>query len=171
MYGAPRSPSYIDDWEEGKSPVSLRSLCEETGEKLRSFREVSDCDLLSASARCITFIWAMKCDGSIKIAVEELAELPNGDELTGHPRRRNYPRHPADEKKLGHPCLVEGEHARIAGELFLDEADGDGFRWFANDSSGRYCKEFPPTKVQIKNAIELVESKIGDRVTWDNLEE
>jgi hypothetical protein len=80
----------------------------------------------------------MAPDTTIWIAVEELA-LADGIKRRGVPKRRNG-QHPASEKKLGHPTLVDGGKARIAGELAIEEISGR-FAWVVNCSSGRYCYE------------------------------
>ncbi len=110
-------------------------------------------------------------DSDIKLAAEEIAELPDVRELTGHPRRRNFPSHPADEKKLGHPCLIDEQPARIAGELFLDHDDDDNLVWFVNTNSGRYCRSKPPSGEQGENARALFERLMKQRVEFDSLED
>lgn len=174
MYGALRDPSSVAPWETKRSP---RSLCElgknsiEPARFLGSFLDACNNSLFEANGRCITLIWAMRKTGDVKLAIEEIAELPDGNELSGHPRRRNYPRHPAEEKKLGHPCLLLGEAARIAGELFLDRDESGDLKWYVNTNSGRFCRESPPTKTQERNVVELFKSFTGLDVVLDDIEE
>ena len=132
------------EWETGVKPKSLTILTKEMGEKLRSYRELAQSSLFWNVAQCSSFLWAMSDGGDVMIAYEEIVvdlDIADHPELKeGYPRRRGYPTHPATEKKLGHPTLVGGGKARIAGELFLDVKD-EKLHWFVNCNSGRYCRE------------------------------
>lgn len=85
--------------------------------------------------------------GDIYIAVEEIALQSLAELHVGYPRLRGY-EHPSEHKKLGHPTLLGGGEARIAGELALDEMKGK-LHWFLNAHSGRYCRQLPPSKSQL----------------------
>jgi hypothetical protein len=168
-FGVPRGPDSIYPWEANRLPRSLSKLCSNLGKKLLQSVDLANVELFRFSSRAITYIWAMDALGEIFIAVEELAELPDGRNLTGHPRRRDYPQHPAEEKKLGHPTLLAGGHARMAGELFMD-SDIDGvMKWYINDNSGRYCKRVPPTKSNKDNILNKFRELIGNSVVFDQL--
>lgn len=169
-FGSLRSPYKVDPWEAGRRPESLSELTPELGKHLASYRDVVQTCLFKHAARTLTYLWVMRDDGEIAMAVEELAEMPDGTDVHGFPRRRNYPRHPAEEKKLGHPCLVSECDARVAGELFLDELTGT-LCWYVNVSSGRYCRFEPPTPDQVANVVELFRDLIGDDVKLDDLTE
>ena len=141
-YGKIRDASKRDDggcfqeWEKGHEPVSLFMLNSETAAQLTGALELARQAPFGIALTTIGYIWVMKPDCSIWIAVEELA-LADGIKRRGVPKRRNG-QHPASEKKLGHPTLVKGGPARIAGELAIEEISGR-FRWMINCSSGRYC--------------------------------
>lgn len=167
-YGKLRAPYKVDPWEVGRCPESRSVLTRDLGQFLAGYRKVSQNGLFKHAARSITYLWAMKDNGEISIAVEELAEMPDGTEVRGFPRRRNYPRHPAEEKKLGHPCLVEERDARVAGELFLDEVTGT-LCWYVNVSSGRYCRFHPPTPAQVANVVQQFRELIDEEVKLDDL--
>lgn len=171
MYGPLRSPSEVAYWEQGRRPRSLSTLTDDTGRRLSAYCGVCGSPLFACAASAIAFLWVMDESGDIKLAVEEIAELPDGRELTGHPRRRNFPSHPSDEKKLGHPCLVDEQPARIAGELFLDHADDGELVWFVNTNSGRYCRSRPPSGEQGKNVRDLFAKHMQQRVEFDSLED
>ncbi|WP_370301650.1 hypothetical protein [Pseudooceanicola sp.] len=96
--------------------------------------------------------------------------MPDGTVVAGYPRRRNFPVHPAEEKKLGHPTLLAGNMARVAGELFLDEDENELF-WFMNVSSGRYCRFDPPTAAQVRKALGLFQELIDEEVRLDDIRE
>jgi hypothetical protein len=168
-FGVPRAPDNMYIWEIDRLPRSLSKLCANLGQQLSQLVDLANVNLFRFSSRAITYIWAMDVFGDIHIAVEELAELPDGRNLTGHPRRRDYPQHPAEEKKLGHPTLLGGGLARMAGELFLDK-DTDGVMiWYINDNSGRYCKRIPPTQSNKDKILNKFRELIGPSVVFDQL--
>lgn len=174
VYGLPRLPSLMREWEAGVSPVSKSKLDRDLGQKLRIYRDLSGDGLFRAAAQCFLFLWVMDVDGNIIIAYEEIvtgeiSHSTNGSLLkNGHPRRRGFPSHPADEKKLGHPTLVGGGEARIAGELFLDILDGS-LQWYVSCGSGRYCRDLPPTKRHQEAVHQLFTALIDDQVRFDRL--
>lgn len=168
MYGAIREPYKIDPWEVNKRPLSISSLTGDLGEVLSNYCKACKEDILKHAAQAITFLWVMKADGQVTMAVEELADMPDGTERRGFPRRRNYPNHPAEEKKLGHPCLVDGCGARVAGEFFLDEVGGN-LTWYVNVSSGRYCRFNPPNQSQAQNVLQMFRSLVSVEVELDDL--
>jgi hypothetical protein len=152
-YGVPRLPERVDKWEAGRSPASLSNLDSGVASDLAAVEKLAQTPLFRHSERAKNYIWAMAVDGSIKIAVEELAPDPVMSDGAGYPRRRGYA-HPSEEKKLGHPTLLGGAEARIAGELAFDEFDGE-LRWVFNVNSGRYCRQQPPSAEQIASAADL----------------
>jgi len=170
-YGALRLPSSIREWEEGASPASKAPLTEAVGEALRQYREICQTDLFWSAAQCFLFLWVMNEACELVISYEEIVTgeswMANQTGLkNGHPRRRGFPSHPADEKKLGHPTLLDGGMARIAGELFLDVAD-DKLQWYVSCGSGRYCRDKPPDSEQQKQVHQLFMALIDDQVRFD----
>jgi hypothetical protein len=168
-FGAAKQPSRIDSWEMDAKPKSLSELDNRTSKALKGYGEIARLDLLKFDAMAKRFIWAIDRDGGVKIAVEELAALPDGGDSVGHPRRRHFPIHPAQERKLGHPCLVDGGVARIAGELFLDVNEGGKLGWYVNVKSGRYCREERPTSAHEGNVLGLFREMIGSNIQFDGL--
>lgn len=164
QFGSVRSPEKIDKREEGRRPESISTLNGSLAGNLEKLKALAQCDLFRFAARAKNYIWAMDEAGKIVIAVEELAlDRPEAD-YTGYPRRRGY-KHPSEEKKLGHPTLLNGGKARIAGELAFDD-DDDGLVWVLNANSGRYCKQMPPTNAQI-DAVAGVFKGLGVDVKVD----
>ena len=150
-FGEIRHPDRIDEWED-RVPDSLSTLDVDLATSLAELEKLVQCKLLKSAARAKNYIWAMAPDGEIRIAIEELAVQQPEATFSGYPRRRGY-KHPSEEKKLGHPTLLQGKGARIAGELAFDELDGR-LRWVFNVNSGRYCRARPPSDLQIKQAAE-----------------
>jgi hypothetical protein len=79
-------------------------------------------------------LWAVTEDGRILIGLEVVC-LKNSVN-THFPRMRGVPLE-AMVDSLGHPLLVAGGAARIAGELSLDD-DGRSMDWTITNKSGRY---------------------------------
>lgn len=169
-FGASKMPSRIDSWEVNAKPRSLSSLDGPVGTTLRRYRRIAKFELLKFDAMTKRFIWAMDAGGEVKIAVEELAGMPDGSASVGHPRRRNYPIHPAQERKLGHPCLVDGAKARIAGEFFLDESEKGKLVWYVNVKSGRYCRDRRPTKKHQENVLRHFRNMIEVEIQFDSFD-
>jgi hypothetical protein len=163
-------PSRIDSWEQQAKPRSLSSLDSRVGITLKRYRRIAKSELLKFDAMVKRFIWAMDAGGAVKIAVEELAGMPDGSASVGHPRRRHYPIHPAQERKLGHPCLVNGVEARIAGEFFLDESERGDLVWYVNVKSGRYCRDRRPTKKHQENVLGHFRNMIDAEIQFDSFD-
>lgn len=145
-YGPVRLPEKVDEWERDRKPASLSDL-RAAARSLLDIENLANSFLMRQSLRAQNFLWVMDADGFVLIAVEELAITYPDVPYSGYPRRRGY-RHPHEEKKLGHPTLVAGGPARIAGELALD-TDGAGLRWILNANSGRYCRQMPPDSAHL----------------------
>lgn len=156
-YGEKRAPQSIDPWE-NLAPVSLSTLDGNLASELAALETAAQGGLFRAAARTFTYIWAMDGTGAVKMAMEELALRQPDARFGGYPRRRGYS-HPAESKKLGHPTLLNGGEARIAGELAFDELGGR-LRWVLNANSGRYCRHKPPTENQLGN-VSLIFRQLG----------
>lgn len=167
-FGTMRAPSKVDAWEVDRAPASKTRVDAAVGNGLVAYKDAVQLQLFAHAARCVTYIWVIDADGSVHMSVEELAELPDGTEIMGYPRRRDYPRHPAEEKKLGHPTLVGGNNARVGGELFLD-VKGGKLMWFVNVNSGRYCQFAPPSPEQVANVLETFQELVEPEVELDDV--
>lgn len=175
QYGYLKAPTEINWWEKDRSPLSLGTLSKDLGSLLRAYRGNCQHILLRQTAQCFTIIWAMDESGDVKIAFEELTTeaLAHGGTLAtnaGYPRRRGATYHPVEEKKLGHPTLLGGGKARVAGELILDIVD-DKLFWYVNCSSGRYCRTSPPSSAQKKAVHDLFIQLMDDEVLWDDVDD
>jgi hypothetical protein len=147
-------------------------MTKEIGADLKGYRDLAQTDLFWNVSQCFAFIWAMDSVGDVHIAYEEiLVDMDGVADLSklkeGYPRRRGFPVHPAMEKKLGHPTLIGGGPARVAGELFLDVRD-QKLHWFVNCGSGRYCADRKPSKRQSDNVHELFMEFIDNEVLYDD---
>lgn len=104
-------------------------------------------------AIAVTVIWAVTRDGDMVFALEET--IVEGGTSRG-PRMRGIPLN-GNVKPLGHPLLVNGAGARIAGELYLDHTNGEGdLIWVLNNRSGRYGMHKSRTREHLQNAAELL---------------
>jgi hypothetical protein len=165
-YGVLRDPDNTDDWERGRRPLSRVRLNSQVAVSLGEFSKLASQSIFRSLATAHTYIWAMDVDGTVFIAVEELAIIQENARFQGYPRRRGF-QHPSENQKLGHPTLLDSGPARIAGELALDEAEDGSIIWILNVRSGRYCKRLPPNRSQIENVRELFEAN-GLEVTIDH---
>ncbi|MER9628345.1 MULTISPECIES: hypothetical protein [unclassified Mesorhizobium] len=154
-FGELREPERIMSWEKERSPNSLCTVDVGLLAALSSLRDCAQSPLLKSAAQTQNYLWVMDANGDIKIAVEEIAVLDGKPDIRGYPRRRGY-KHPSEDQKLGHPTLLDGGKARIAGELALDLHD-DKLLWILNANSGRYCKQKPPSKSQVDAAAYLIQ--------------
>jgi adenylate cyclase len=166
IFGTLRLPSRIDSWENRK-PASLAILNESLGQSLLNWAASVNNRLLWISATNTNFIWVMDQEGVVHIAVEELAELEDGTKVIGIPRRAKLS-HKSQDKKLGHPTLIEGRAARIAGQLFLDGPESGPLNWYIDDNSGRYCRELKPSTENKSSVLSLFRSYIGGNVIFDD---
>jgi hypothetical protein len=146
--------SCFQDWEVGHSPVSLFKLDETTALQMAEALNLAKQAPFGLALTTIGYVWVMDAKQTVWISVEELA-LADGIKRRGIPKRR-FGQHPALEKKLGHPTLIAGGQARIAGELAIEEISGR-FRWVINCSSGRYCYDeaLRPKVHQLINIVGL----------------
>lgn len=171
-FGVPRSPKRIDDWEQAQVPLSRCILDDGVAGVLSGLEKAVQGDLLRPAAQAKNFIWAMDEDGEVIIAVEEIAPTAYEGQRAvpkGYPRRKGL-EHPVEKRKLGHPTLLGGGDARIAGELAFDmDSSGTRLVWMLNANSGRYCAETPPTTEQIDNIARLF-VKRGLTVTVDYMD-
>ncbi|WP_333825534.1 hypothetical protein [Pinisolibacter sp.] len=171
-FGIPRLPTKVDPWEEGEIPSSRCRLDRDVARALAELESSVQSALLRPAAQTKNFIWAMAGDGEIVIAIEEIAPKAYNDSPrvpNGYPRRKGLD-HPVEKKKLGHPTLLDGGHARIAGEIAFDRNPKDGrLVWMLNANSGRYCAENPPSARQVDNVAERF-VKLGLTVTVDYMD-
>lgn len=82
------------------------------------------------------YIWLIDEEGNMRIA----EQVKVGQEPDGWPQ------------KLGHPTLVEGEDARIGGELRPKEGGG----WTMDNQSGRYSRHADRGAEQLENAAQIL---------------
>jgi len=175
LFGVPRLPCEVRAWEFNAQPQSLQLLDEALGQTLNEWKRISANALLLNASKCAHFIWCIDEQGATWIAYEEIARPQDGDAAgfkqaplfkEGLPRFRDIPVHPALNRKLGHPTLISGQKARIAGELYLDPQYGGNIEWVANARSGRYCNPQPSNNNCI-NARNHLRSLIDQNLIWD----
>lgn len=108
-------------------PRSLTTLNKKSADALLQLVDIAKFNLTKPAADSIIFLWVINDKGEMLIAAEELSGnfLANGNAII-RPTQTNLP-------ALGHPCLVDGQPARIGGEL--NYYDG---HWYLTNKSGRY---------------------------------
>jgi hypothetical protein len=109
--------------------------------------------MLSSFAFAATIIWAVTPEGNVVFALEET--IVDGG-TARRPRMRGIPLN-GNVKPLGHPLLVAGSSARIAGELYLDRNRETGeLVWVLNNRSGRYGMHQSRTESHLENVAQLL---------------
>jgi hypothetical protein len=155
-------------WEVDMKPVSTSTLSDDLGQSLLMFLKAATTNLLQTASRSLTFLWGMEADGKVKIAVEEVARINGKPAPMGFPSRRGMRKDLTLDDKLGHPCIMSTNEARIAGELYLDQASSSDGRlvWRINAQSGRFHEppERRPSPDQLINVAQIFASAIGDTV-------
>jgi hypothetical protein len=142
----------LKSWE-----ASERLICYDLNQG--SAKQLSDLlDAASAGgiglkvATAVTLIWIVAETGDVIFALEETIEINGTSRM---PRMRGVPLN-GNVKPLGHPLLVGGKPARIAGELYLDTADENGqLTWVLNNRSGRYGVHRSREKAHLENVADL----------------
>ncbi|MEO5347268.1 MAG: hypothetical protein H7834_12970 [Magnetococcus sp. YQC-9] len=97
------------------------------------------------------YIWLINHDGRLVIAREfiELSEITE--------KIKSSLQHDQTTIKTGHPNLIGGARARIAGELFYSDAG----LWVVNNKSGRYSKWAESrNRNHLKNACNFIEEVV-----------
>ncbi len=130
LYGALQPPAHIKDFERDPSgaAVCLRP---------QSLTSLSPA-VLAGLRQDVIYLWVVDRHGDVMIAIEEL--------LDGTPRKPG-----SAERALGHPTLVDGGQARIAGELHWSASEGV---WKLTNKSGRYGRR-PDAGVLLANVAEI----------------
>lgn len=161
-FGVLRGPEAMQEWEKQFVPVSRVKLDKTVGDTLAAQKKLSASPLLKAAAKTAHYIWAMDAQCDIWIAYEELAPITDAI-APGIPRRRGE-----HIEKLGHPTLVFGQHARIAGEFFLDETESKELVWTLNVQSGRYCRSTVPSDRNKKAALGIFQALVEVNIILDD---
>lgn len=141
----------LRSWE-----ANERLICYELDQA--SARELSEL-LLAANVGNIAFrvstsislIWIVTVTGTVIFALEETIDL-NG--TSRRPRMRGVPLN-GSVKPLGHPLLVGGKPARIAGELYIDRDEEGVLTWVLTNRSGRYGLHRSRTKAHLENVADV----------------
>lgn len=140
-YGPPLLPRVFatdrkwDTWEENRSPFSMSELNIKSAQRILNLMKAVEtgCSLTKVLLNDVAIIWIVTSTGTIKLALEEM--FFEDDEIDRakfslFPPLKAFP-------KLGHPTLVDCGLGRIAGEICLQEDNGNPF-WEISNASGRY---------------------------------
>ncbi|MCQ4313819.1 hypothetical protein NAV33_18275 [Pseudomonas stutzeri] len=139
-YGALRAPlrleeSEVSDTGKGLNPT-LKHYYDPQGEELAAvFPDIVN-DPLNKN-----LIWAIGRDGSLFVA-EDIAE-----------------------PKQGHPSMTGLQAARIAGEIWWAQENGQDV-WHVNHSSGRYSRDYAVPEKYLHNAVRKIASFFEDKAAF-----
>ncbi len=148
-YGKALPPSKIKPWEENEEGGVVSNPTTQIFDSSDSSKGGLD---LSMDMKM--YIWVVDKAGCLRVGEECVV----GVDL-----------HSGQEKKLGHPTLVKGEPARIAGEITWFENEK---KWKVNDISGRYTKNRNRSRAHLDHVVQLfiragIQAEI-DRVVYSN---
>jgi len=155
-FGLCVEPIRLNGAEETHLPSTLFHLSGETALCLTRLIEMSRVQSKFSHFPFDDFaiLWVVNEKGEILIALEEAV-------VDGSTKNFPLPKNlasaytelgrPPGYSKLGHPALVGGAAARIAGEIICDLGQNPGV-WYINNRSGRYGINVGRTPKQLANA-------------------
>jgi hypothetical protein len=130
---APWGGNAVEEWERAFFPRSMSTLTNRSAGELKALMQ-SVCSSFRIDQFLlldVIILWLVNQDGDVLFAIEEAV-------LDGAPLdvpRHRRAEHKIGKEKLGHPALVAGQKARVAGEIYYDPR---GNAWIINMRSGRY---------------------------------
>jgi UDP-3-O-[3-hydroxymyristoyl] N-acetylglucosamine deacetylase len=158
MYGTLVEPEYCSDEERVISPESIELLDSKSATLLRALMETAVRELGPSVATFsqLPFLWVINKSGQMVFSIEEI--VSDGSKRFIRPRlRRDQPLQ--GETRLGHPSLVDGQPARIGGELYFDPGWGHEPRgWKITNGSGRYGLREGREVSHLLNVVDLLRS-------------
>ena len=92
----------------------------------------------------VIILWLVDQNGDIIFAIEEAV----ADGLPLDVPRHRRAEHKVGKAKLGHPALIAGRKARVAGEIYYDPRDNV---WKINMNSGRYSAAYDRSLKHLSN--------------------
>lgn len=131
---APWGRKAVEDWERDHFPKSLSTLTDSTAAQLKTLMDnvARACRIDQFLVLDVIILWVVNQYGDIIFAVEEAVS----DGLPLDVPRHRRAEHKIGKDKLGHPALVAGRQARVAGEIYYEIRQNI---WVINMESGRYC--------------------------------
>ncbi|MDZ4310064.1 MAG: hypothetical protein U1A24_05855 [Cypionkella sp.] len=174
-FGPVRKATERYEWERECSPSSRCVLNDKVGQAMGDLLDAAASLPITGLARSANFIWGMDAGGEIWISAEEVAQINSLPVPKGFCARRGLPADVSLDKKLGHPCLMMDDSARIAGEIYIDTSTGEKetLAWTINARSGRFHREIArrPSVAQISNAAKKFAIAMGRSVYLDLIDD
>jgi hypothetical protein len=154
MFGPPIRPlNGLKSWEDDERLLRYELNQASARQLSKLLSTAAEGGFLLSIATAVTIIWVVTERGDMVFALEETIEVGG---KSRRPRMRGVPLD-GTVKPLGHPLLVDGATARIAGELRLDTTAIDGqLVWILNNRSGRYGLHNTRTQMHLENVAELL---------------
>jgi len=148
-FGHAIPPKRLDPVEAAVQPLSLQRLTGKTAKLLKRLMLVSEQGLGVArfAYAAVPILWVIDSSGDLWFALEEIIQAEDGKFV--FPRIRDTPMDPGHQR-LGHPSLVRGANARIAGEIFFD-IRAEFPAWVITNGSGRYGLREGRSPAQLSN--------------------
>lgn len=138
--------------EKRYSPSSLQKLDSSSGARLKALMdEVSNgITFPKITFWSISILWIMDEFGEIYFSVEEIVNSKGG--FVALLQQDNVV--PPGKSKLGHPSLISGANARIAGEIYFD-LRANSPAWTISNCSGRYGLRKTTQKKHLENVSKI----------------
>lgn len=137
QFGPLLQPSNVKLHEGSQSLSASYELDDSSADVLDLVMELSEqkARLFDFLLQRLAILWIVTETGKIRFCLEEMCAAATP--AVRYPRIRRMPSHPS-LTPLGHPALVGGRAARIAGEITLDVDDEGRPQWMLTNRSGRY---------------------------------
>lgn len=155
-YGYALPPAFqVSNAEAKYVPRSCEKLDEASGMRLKALMDevVQGVKFSKVTFWSIAVLWIMDECGDIYFAVEEVVDS-RGNLMFPLPFQLDIP---SGKSKLGHPALVRGANARIAGEIYFD-MNASPAAWIISNKSGRYGLRKTTTSSHLENIAKIFES-------------
>lgn len=135
-FGVCIPPGKVRDIESKFKPVSYINFNNGGSNILKGLfdKTQSGCYISYCLYSEFTILWLINQEGELIVSIEEVVADEDGAERYPLPRRVPYD-NPIRHRRLGHPSLVGGGVARIAGELSYEP---ETETWYLTNRSGRF---------------------------------
>ena len=158
LFGPLAGPIKVEVWEKDAKPASLVLVTDDVAARLGQQMRLAIHDPIARIFwRQAVLLYVVDRNGSIWLALEEIAERTGEIPPEFTVARQRFADFTAQLRKFGHPTLVDGQPARIAGEILLEyDEESKTFAWEINAKSGRYNKGAERTEAHLNNVAEAL---------------
>jgi hypothetical protein len=137
-FGKAILPEYYDNIEVHQPPRSKQKLTLDSAQTLRNYLGCASSGLLIPRIihQSAIILWLIDNGGAVWFCLEEMYKDNSETKMLPRLNSVDYPK---GYEKLGHPALIGGRRARIAGEITWSPGGRNSKpRWIISNKSGRY---------------------------------